>query len=105
MKGFPKERAVGWATQTACHWLTVLGLMLMGLVSGFPWLTQDPSWWCTHGSAKMDASGEDSGRLVGHEASPFDLSLVFLVVLVCLVTKSCPSLCNSMNCFQASLSM
>ena len=25
-------------------------------------LTQSPSWWCTPGSAKLDASKQDSGR-------------------------------------------
>ena len=37
----------------------------MGLVSGLSLashLTQSPSWWCTPGSAKMDARGKDSGR-------------------------------------------
>ena len=36
-----------------------------------------------HGSAKMDSSEEDSGRLVGHMdwllLSPFDLSQILLV--------------------------
>ena len=25
-------------------------------------LIQHPSWWCTHGSAKMEASKKDTGR-------------------------------------------
>ena len=48
----------------------------MGLVSRLSLaniLTQGPSWWYTH-PARMDSSEEDSGRLVGHMASPFDLS-------------------------------
>ena len=46
-------------------WLSILGFMVMGLVS---WLSlaitliQDLSWWHTHCSAKMDASEKDSGR-------------------------------------------
>ena len=63
VKGFPRERAVGWRPRLPATWLIVLSLMLMGVVSGFPRLTQDPSWWCTPGSAKMDSSGEDSGGL------------------------------------------
>ena len=44
-------------------WLTVLGFMVMGLVSGLSHhLIQNPSWWCVHCSAKMDASEKDSGR-------------------------------------------
>ena len=49
--------------------LTVSGFMVMGLVSRFSLanhLTQGPSWWHTHCSAKMDSSEEDSGRLAGH---------------------------------------
>ena len=44
-----------------------------------PSLTRSPSWWCTHCSAKIDASEKDSGRLVGHMASPLDLSQTRLV--------------------------
>ena len=40
------------------------------------WLS--PSWYCRHCSAKMDSSKEDSGRLVGHVASP-DLSQILPV--------------------------
>ena len=44
-------------------WLAVLGFMVMGLVSGLSHhLIQNPSWWCVHCSAKMDASEKDSGR-------------------------------------------
>ena len=41
------------------------GFMVMGLVSGGLWpniLIQSLSWWCTHGSAKMDVSERDSGK-------------------------------------------
>ena len=45
-------------------------------------LSQGPSWWCMHWSAKMD-SREDSGRSVGHTdwhlLFAFDLSQVLLV--------------------------
>ena len=62
----------GKGTQENCSaiWLTVSGFMAMGLVSRLSLpiiLTQDPSWW--HASpAKVDASNEDSGRMVGHMA-------------------------------------
>ena len=39
--------------------------MVMGLVFGGLWpiiLIQSLSWWCTHHSAKMDASERDSGK-------------------------------------------
>ena len=45
-------------------WLAVSGFMVMGLVSVL-WpiiLIQSLSWWCTHCSAKMDASERDSGK-------------------------------------------
>ena len=58
----------------------------MGLDSGLSLpitLTQGPSWWCVHYTAKMDSSEKDSGRLVGHMdwrlLSPFDLSQIILV--------------------------
>ena len=58
-------------TQENCSamWLTVSGLMGMGLVSLSPLanrlaLVLGPSWWCTHLSAKMDSSAKDPGRLV-----------------------------------------
>ena len=44
--------------------LAVLGFMVMGLASGCLWpiiLTQSPSWWHTHCSAKMDVREKDSG--------------------------------------------
>ena len=55
-------------------WLTVSGITVMRLVP------QGPSWWCMPCLVKMDASKEDSGSLVGHVASPFDLFRTFLVV-------------------------
>ena len=65
----------------------------MGLVSGLSlasylaWpifgLTQGPSWWHVHLSAKMDSSEEDSGKLVGHMdwrlLPPFVASQILLV--------------------------
>ena len=41
--------------------------MMMGLVSGCLWpiiLTQSPSWWHMHRSAKMDASERDSRKWI-----------------------------------------
>ena len=57
----------GKRTQENCSatWLAVLGFRLMGLVSRLSLanhLTQSPSWWHTHHSAKMDDSKGDSGR-------------------------------------------
>ena len=43
---------------------TVSGFMVMGLVSRLSLpiiLTQSPSWWHTHCSAKMDVTEKDSG--------------------------------------------
>ena len=53
-------------------WLTVSGITVMRLVP------QGPSWWCMPCLVKMDASKEDSGSLVGHVASPFDLFQILL---------------------------
>ena len=62
-------------------WFTVSGFVVMGLVSWFSlashlaWpifgLTQGPSWWYTHLSAKLDSSVRVSGRLVGCMVSSF----------------------------------
>ena len=72
--------------------------MVMGLVSGLSLvttvLTQGPSWWCTHSSAKMESSEKDSERLVGHMdwrlLSPFDLSQILPVGGDLLVLSSLP---------------
>ena len=47
-------------------------------------LTQGPSWWHSHLSAKMDSSKKDSERLAGHIMGwcllpPFGLSQILLV--------------------------
>ena len=46
-------------------------------------LTQGPSWWYTHCSAKVDSSKKDYGKLVGHMdwrlLSSFDLSQILLL--------------------------
>ena len=75
--------------------------MVMGLVSGLSLTNHSDSGsflWSKHCSAKMDSSEKDSGRLVGHVASPFDLSQILpvgggLLVLFSLlgssVVKSC----------------
>ena len=59
-------------TQEDCS--AVTGFMVMGLVPGLSLASPCdwPSWW--HYSARMDSRVEDSGRLVGHMVSPFDLS-------------------------------
>ena len=90
--------AAGSGTQEICSakWLSVLGFMLAGLVSGLSLaiLVQGPSWWLAHHLAKMDSSKKESGRLVRHVAwhflSPFDLSQIFLVGNSLLVPHSLP---------------
>ena len=62
-----KARDYWEGTQENCSatWLAVSDFMVMGLVSGFSLtnhLTQNPSWWHMHCSAKMDASEKDSWR-------------------------------------------
>ena len=59
-------------------------------------LTQGPSWWLTHLSAKMDSSMKDSGRLVGHIVSSLLLlappefsQLVFSGSTMFLIGTSC----------------
>ena len=78
-------------------WFAVWGFMVMRLVSGFLWpiiLTQGPSWWCTHHSAKVGSSEKDSEGLVGHMdwrlLSPFELSRILPVGGSLLVPHSLP---------------
>ena len=52
-----------WDEFPGCLWLIIL--------------TQGPSWWRVHHSAKMDSREKDSGRLVGH----IDWSLLSLFEL------------------------
>ena len=85
---------------SATDWLTVLGFMVMGLVSGLSlanhlaWplfgLTQGPSCWRMHLSAKMDSNVKDFGRLVGH------MGCCLLPPLV-KVLQSCPTLCDPVD--------
>ena len=63
----PWRRAGGEGApgEQLCHWLAVLGFMVMGLVSGLSLASHSdlsPSWWCMPCSAKMGAREEDSGR-------------------------------------------
>ena len=81
-KGRPGGEQQGEGPQETCSatWLTASGFVVMGLVSGLSlanhlaWpifgLTQGPSWWCVHPSAKMHSGEEDSGRLVGRPFGP-----------------------------------
>ena len=69
----------------------------MGLVSWLSLANHSDSGsflWHLHGSAKMDSSKKDSGRLVGHMdwflLSPFDLSQILLVGGSLLVPHSLP---------------
>ena len=92
-----EEEGKGTQENYSASWLTVLGFVVMGLVSGFRWpiiLTQGPSWWHTHRSTKMDFSKNDSGRSLGHTdwhlLSPFDLSQILPVGGSLLVLRSLP---------------
>ena len=75
-EGAPGQWGEGTQENCSAAWLTVSGCMVMGLVSWWSlashlaWpissLTQGPSWWHSHLSAKMDSSKKDAGRLVEH---------------------------------------
>ena len=76
-KGHPGGEQEGKGTQEnfSAIWLTVLGFMVMRLVSGLSHhLIQNPSWWRMHCSAKMDTSEKDSGRWLDTWCHLFDLS-------------------------------
>lgn len=74
-------------------WLVVLGFMVIGLVSGFSLanlVTQGPSWCGARiTQPKTDSSEKDSGRLVGHVASPLTFQGV-LPVGGRLLVPPCP---------------
>ena len=56
---------MGTRENCSATWLEVSGFMVMELVSGFSLpitLTQGPSLWHTHCSAKTDSSEKGSGR-------------------------------------------
>ena len=74
-------------------WLPLASFMVRKLVLQLSLaniLTPCPSWWCMHYSAKMASSKVDSGRLVGHVVSPFDLSQILPVGGGLLVPCSLP---------------
>ena len=61
------QRAVeqGNPRDLLCRMVAVSGFMVTGLVSVLSLDSRSdtgPSWWCSHCSAKMDASEKDSGR-------------------------------------------
>ena len=76
-----KQLGKGTQENRSAMWFTVSGFVVMGLVSWFSlashlaWpifgLTQGPSWWYTHLSAKLDSSVRVSGRPVGCMVSSF----------------------------------
>ena len=82
-KGAPGGEKEAKGTQDcSATWLAASGFVVMGLVSGLSLADHPDSGSflvAPHHSAKMDASKEDSGRLVGHVdwhlLSPFNLSL------------------------------
>ena len=80
------ERKEGKGSQENCSvtWLAVWDFMVMGFVSGCLWpiiLTQSPSWWRTHRSAKMDASERDSGRWTDTRCPLLTFPELFLLVV------------------------
>ena len=87
-KGRPGGEQQGKGTQEDCSAtrLAVPGFIVMGWVSWLS-LTQGPSWWRVHCSAKMDFSRKDSGRLAGHIIGwhvfpPFGLSQILPVSFI-----------------------
>ena len=64
-------------TRTALPCLALSGFMVMGLV----YLTQSPSGWHTHCSAKMDASKKDSGRWLDTWCHLLTFPKLFLLVV------------------------
>ena len=74
----------GESTSWYCSatWLAVLGVLVMGLVLMLSLADHSnlgSFLVATCCSAKMDSNQEDSGRLVEHIASPFDLSRILPV--------------------------
>ena len=102
-EGAPGQWGEGTQENCSAAWLTVSGCMVMGLVSWWSlashlaWpissLTQGPSWWHSHLSAKMDSSKKDAGRLVEHIMGwflgPSQILLVFDGRPVFLMRTSC----------------
>ena len=75
-EGAPRQWGEGTQENCSAAWLAASGCMVMGLVSWWSlashlvWpifsLTQGPSWWHSHLSAKMDSHKKDARRLVEH---------------------------------------
>ena len=89
----------GKGTQENCSamWLTVLGFMVVGLVSGLSLVNHSDSGSFLMARASLSRDGfqqKDSGRLVGHMdwslLSPFDLSRILPVGGSLLVPSSLP---------------
>ena len=77
--------------------LEVSGFMVMRLVSGFPLanhLTQNPSWWHMHCSAKMDASEKDSGRWSDTPCLLLTFPEFFRLLVACFVFLARTSCCK-----------
>ena len=77
-----EQEGKGTLEDYSATWLEVLGFMVMILVSRLS--------LANHCSAKMDSHEENSGKLVGHMASPSDLSQIIVAGGGLLVLCSLP---------------
>ena len=73
-------------------WLSVLGFMMMGLVSGLSLAnhSDSESFLVMHALLSQDGCQQGFWEVVGHVVSPFDLSLTLLVGGGLLVLCSLP---------------
>ena len=83
-KGHPGGDQEGKGTQENCSvaWLTILGFMVMGLVSGSSLAnhSNSESFLVAHASLSQDGcEREGFWEVDGHTVSPFDLSRTLLV--------------------------
>ena len=65
----PRRAALPHSWQSRVLWYDLSFQVVCQII-----LTQGPSKYCTHWSAKIDSSEENSGRLVVHVVFLFDLS-------------------------------
>ena len=94
-KGHPGREREGKGTQETCSamWLMVLAFMVMGFVSGLSLAdhSDSGSFLAVHTLLSQDGCQQEGFRkVVGHVASPFDLSRTLLVGGGLLVLCSLP---------------
>ena len=80
--GQAESRRVKNSGELLCMWLTVSGFMVMGLVSGLSLAnhSDSESFLVAHALCSQDGcQWEGFWEVVGHVASPFDLSQILLV--------------------------